>query len=279
MSMRLNLPEVTLACVDTRLPELAIEAMQRCRAQIDFGRSVLFTDAAWQGSVPEGIDRVDLVIDSVPAYSRFMLQGLDAHVQTSHVLVVQWDGYVLDASQWDPRFLDFDYIGAPLRRQPPERTVGNGGFSLRTKRLLRAMQDPAMSITHPEDTCICHDNRPRLEREHGIRFAPVDLASRFSFERVEPAGPTFGFHGLFLMDRVMPAADLDGVIDRLPDSMGRGQDVHDLCRQLIRAGRLATARKLLGMRWRAGVRNWKTWRLMVFFAHARLRLGSNRFRP
>ncbi|RZS47549.1 DUF5672 family protein [Sphaerotilus mobilis] len=273
--MRLNLPDVTLACVDTRLPELAIEALQRCLAQVDFGRSILFTDAGWTGTVPEGIERIDLVIDSVPAYSRFMLRGLDAHVRTSHVLVVQWDGYVLDASAWDPRFLEFDYLGAPLRGEPTHRSVGNGGFSLRSKKLMQAMQDPTLAISHPEDLCICHENRERLEREHAIRFAPVELASRFAHERVAPTGPTFGFHGLFNMDRVMTPGELDRLIARLPDNMARGLDVHDLCRQLIRVGRLKTARQLLDMRLRLGMRDRRTWRLRGLMAWARLSRAQN----
>ncbi|MDP4301998.1 DUF5672 family protein [Leptothrix discophora] len=268
--MRLRLPDVTLACVDTRLPELALEALARCRTQVDFGRTVLFTDARWTGEVPDGVERIDIAIDSVPEYSHFMLRGLDAHVRTSHVLVVQWDGYVLDASAWDPRFLACDYVGAPLRGEPPERAVGNGGFSLRSKKLLQAMQDTALAIHHPEDICICHENRERLEQVHGIRFAPIDLASRFAHERIPASGPTFGFHGLFNMDRVMPSEELDHLIDRLPDSMARGLDAHDLCRQLIGAGRLTTAQKLLDMRRRLGMRDRRTWRLRLLLKAARI---------
>lgn len=266
----LHLPDVTLACVDTRLPELAVQAMQRCRAQANFGRALLFTDGRWTGVVPDGIERIDIAIDSVPAYSHFMLRGLNAHVHTSHVLIVQWDGYVLDASAWDAYFLAFDYLGAPLRGEPPERAVGNGGFSLRSRRLLQAMQDPALSISHPEDICICHENRARLERDHGIRFAPVEMASRFAYERIAPTGPTFGFHGLFNMDRLMTPDELDRLLESLPDAMARGLDAHDLCRQLIRAGRLATARRVLDMRLRLGMKDRRTWRLRGLMAWAGL---------
>lgn len=274
---RLALPTVTLACVDTRLPKLALQAMQHCLAQIDFARAVLFTDAAVVAAPPPeaaGVELVPIAIDSVPAYSEFMLRGLAAHIHTEQVLVVQWDGYVLDADQWDPAFLNFDYIGAPLRGEPSERSVGNGGFSLRSRRLLQAMLDPAMVVRHPEDVCICHDNRARLEQDHGIRFAAPELAARFAFERLEPAGPTFGFHGLFNLHRVLPPTELHRLVCELPDGMARGLDAHDLCRSLIRAGRLDTAAVILAQRKRLGLRDRRTWRLRLQWAWARY-FGSN----
>lgn len=274
---RLALPTVTLACVDTRLPQLALQAMQRCRAQIDFARALLFTDPAVVAAPPPeaaGVELVPITIDSVPAYSEFMLRGLAAHIHTDQVLVVQWDGYVLDAAQWDPAFLDCDYIGAPLRGEPPERSVGNGGFSLRSRRLLQALHDPAMAVRHPEDVCICHDNRARLERDHGIRFASPELAARFAYERLEPTGPTFGFHGLFNLHRVLPPAELHRLVCELPDGMARGLDAHDLCRSLIRAGQLDTAGEILAKRRRLGMRDRRSWRLRVLWGWAR-HFGSN----
>jgi Protein of unknown function (DUF5672) len=207
----------------------------------------------------------------VPAYSHFMLRGLLPHVHGTHVLVVQWDGYVLDAAQWDPRFLDHDYIGAPLRGQPPARAVGNGGFSLRSRRLLQALQDPTLTERHPEDLCICHDHRARLEREHGLNFSPPDVASRFSYERVPPSGPTFGFHGLFNMHEVLSPSELHALVQSLPDAMAAGLDGHDLARTLIAHGRLDTASVLLAKRRRLGMNDRRTWRLRALLTWAQLR--------
>jgi len=271
-AQRLSLPDVTLACVDTRTPALAVAAMRSSMAQIDFGRAVLFTDPARLSDDVSGIDIVPLVIDSVPAYSEFMLRGLADHVQTDHVLVVQWDGYVLDATRWTPEFLQCDYIGAPFRGEPRDRVVGNGGFSLRSRRLLTALRDdPEMVIGHPEDTCICHDNRERLERVHGLRFASPELAARFAFERVEPTAPTFGFHGLFNMHRVLSVQDLHRLVCGLPDNLSRGLDAHDLCRTLIRMGQWDTAAEILAKRRRLGLRDRRTWRLRLRLAWARWR--------
>jgi hypothetical protein len=270
-SPQLQLPEVTLVCVDTRTPELGIAAMQRCLRQVRFADALLFTDPARVPQPPIGIRLRPLQIDSVPAYSEFMLRGLLPYIASSHLLVVQWDGYLLDAEQWDPAFLQHDYIGAPLRNEPPGRAVGNGGFSLRSRRLLQALMDPAMVVRHPEDTCICHDNRQRLERDHGIHFAPPALAARFAYERVPPTGPTFGFHGLFNLHRVMSATELHALVLDLPDSLARGLDAHDLCATLISLGRLDTAAALLDKRRRLGMHDRRTWRLRLKLAAARWR--------
>ena len=48
---------------------------------------------------------------------------------------------------------------------------GNGGFSLRSRRLLQALQDPRIALSVVEDETICRTFRPLLERDYGIRFA------------------------------------------------------------------------------------------------------------
>jgi hypothetical protein len=83
--------------------------------------------------------------------------------------------------------------------------VGNGGFSLRSKKLHQVLKRlPGISTLYPEDHRICRTYRPQLERL-GIRFAPEQLARRFSIEgishlhrpRAENTWTTeFGFHGL-----------------------------------------------------------------------------------
>ncbi|MGH8698558.1 MAG: hypothetical protein ACREVS_18880, partial [Burkholderiales bacterium] len=57
-------------------------------------------------------------------------------------------------------------------------------------------QDPAIPAGHPEDAHICRRWRARLERAHGIAFAPESAARRFAVEYVPAAGGTFGFHGV-----------------------------------------------------------------------------------
>jgi hypothetical protein len=192
-------------------------------------------------------------------------------VATSHCLVVQWDGYVLDPGRWEPGFLRWDYIGAPWHDIEGSRAVGNGGFSLRSRRLLDALTAPEMVSGHPEDVAICDTNRERLEQMHGIRFAPVEVARRFAFERLAPAGPTFGFHGLFNFHRVMPAAELRMLLDEMPAAMARGLDAHDLCRTLIAQGELDAAARIIAMRRELGMNDRRTLRLRLRHAWRRWR--------
>lgn len=78
-------------------------------------------------------------------YSRFVLQDLHTYIETSHVLIVQADGFVLNPGLWNPGWLDYDYVGAPWPETlrvgkyviPLANRVGNGGFSLRSRRLLK----------------------------------------------------------------------------------------------------------------------------------------------
>lgn len=258
---RLHLPDVTLCCVDTRDVNLALAAIARCMAQVRFARVLFFTQRSLVGVAPEGVELIDVEVPSVQAYSAFMLRGLAPHVHSSHALVAQWDGFVRDTSRWDPAFLQWDYIGAPWPGRPAGRSVGNGGFSLRSRKLLQALLQPDMQMTHPEDLAICDVNRARLERDHGIRIAPIEVAQRFAYERVAPPSPTFGFHGLFNFHREFDAAALQAQLDALPDHLARGLDAHDLCASLIRQRRLRAAKTLFDKRWRLGMRDRRTLRL------------------
>ena len=129
-------------------------------------------------------------------YSRFMLRELAGHIETPHVLCIQWDGFVLDGARWSPAFLDYDYIGAPWPHFRDGHNVGNGGFSLRSRRLLEACASLPFDGTAAEDIVISRLCRPLLESQ-GMRFAPERLAREFAYERTKTTGHEFGFHGAF----------------------------------------------------------------------------------
>jgi Protein of unknown function (DUF5672) len=266
-----SLPAVTLCCIDTRYPALGAWALAHSLGQARFADALLFTDPA---RAPQSDVRWRVVpaeITSMAAYSEFMHRGLAAHVHSSHALVVQWDGLIRDASCWDPAFLEWDYIGAPWPGVGPDRAVGNGGFSLRSRRLLQALLDPRVQITHPEDVSICVTNRALLERQHGMRFAPLAVAERFAYERTRPPVPTFGFHGMHNLKRELPAGMLAGFVQSLPPDLTRTKEAVDLCRALIEAGDLDLAAALVGKRREAGLHGSRTLRLAWRLAWARWR--------
>jgi hypothetical protein len=199
-----------------------------------------------------------------------MIKELAAHVRTPHVLVVQWDGFVLAPEAWDPAFLAYDYVGPRWADAEGPASVGNGGFSLRSRALLDALLDPHVVASHPEDVCICQHYRGWLEAR-GVRFAPPALADRFGFERAAPAGPTFGFHGLYNFPRVLAPAELAAFVREAPADLLRGRDGKDLCKALIAAGRLDEARTVLRRRAEAGGSDAASRRLAARLAWARLR--------
>jgi len=194
---RVPIPDTTLCCVDCRNHELAISALRRSMAQCSFERAVFFTNRPFE--LP-GIEVVQIPdVASIADYSRFMLKALADHVQSGFALVIQYDGYVVNGRRWRADFQASDYVGAPWS----DGGVGNGGFSLRSRRLLQASRDPRITDLVPEDIAICKTYRSLLEQEHGIRFAPAEVACRFSFETLPPPAPTLGFHGLTHLVRIV----------------------------------------------------------------------------
>jgi hypothetical protein len=222
----LELPTVTLCCVDTKNHALAVRSIARSCRNIHFARVILFTDTLPASvDVPHGVELQSIdTLQSRGAYSQFMIKNLFEHVTSDHVLVTQWDGYATSPEVWDPAFLDCDYIGAPWTSELNDRNVGNGGFSLRSRRLLEALQDPRVEVRLNEDQEIFRF-RELLEREYQIRIATSALARRFSFEMdrsyVSKVGPTFGFHWLFNFFQVESQPEIVSLASQLSDDIAR----------------------------------------------------------
>lgn len=270
---RLSLPQVTLCAVDARSPALAAQALQRSMAAVDFARVLLLTHG-WRPASPlPGIEVVDVgPVRSGAEYSHVVLRRLPAFIDTSHVLVTQWDGFVVDAAAWTPEFLQWDYLGAVWPEQPAGRSVGNGGFSLRSQRLLAAGTDARLTAEHPEDVVLCRDFRALVEGELGVRFAPPELARRFAVENEAVAGPTFGFHGCYHLPRWLDEATLQAWLDELPDPFFRSRDARRLAKAMLRA-RMAGAAAGLIARTRAAGRHDPQTRLLGALARLQSALG------
>ena len=209
--MKRKLETTTLLGIDCVDIDRLIVAAEICQQAFDFAEVKLLT------SLPSNNSNIILIppVDSIEEYSRFMIEELDAYVETPHVLVIQYDGFILNPSAWTDEFLAYDYIGAPwfVDRWAVGKfglsedligtsIVGNGGFSLRSKKFLslcaELSREHALEKLHPEDAALCVWNRELLEAR-GARFAPVALAKQFSFERITNDhtkwDEQFGFHG------------------------------------------------------------------------------------
>ena len=271
----LDLSAVTLLCVETRNPALAHFAIQKCAKQARFGKIVLITDLEKLRNQPDDLEgdqageavnqKVDQTIDRLRGieyvqappikttkdYSDLLLTGLRQYVSGTHVLIIQWDSFILHPELWTNDFLQYDYIGAVWPHHP-DTPVGNGGFSLRSVKLLKALDSPKISKRHPEDFCICVDNKALLEGEFGIQFAPPNVAEQFSVERSD-WHPAFGFHGFFNFGKVMNPQELTEFLQLLPDAYLGGVDTYDLIDHLIEKRNKSFAEsiwKRVPFRWR-----------------------------
>lgn len=234
---RPDLGMITLVAVTSIAIAATARAVARSMARARFGQILWLSDQPPPASIAGLVTwRPIEPIKSRAQYSRFMLHQLAAHITTSHALCVQWDGHVLDGKAWSANFLAYDYIGAPWPHFSDGYDVGNGGFSLRSRRLLEACQNLATDTGEPEDVIICRTLRPTLEQHAGIRFAPRDLASHFAFERDRSAGTSFGFHGVFNLVKLISQEESRELLSSLEPSLIAPNESREVLRWALRRG-------------------------------------------
>jgi hypothetical protein len=205
------LNNVTLLAVTSVNINRTIEALKYSSRNIEFKTIMLLTD---KDVTIDNIEVVKIPTLNYIEYSKFIVYELHKHINTEYALIIQDDGFVIDANKWDNKFLEYDYIGAPFKvpnlndnisyRDPFGNLirVGNGGFSLRSKKILSLPSELNLEWKsyfgyYNEDGFFAVHNRHLLEAE-GCKFAPIDVAAKFSIEYdidetngIEP----FGFHG------------------------------------------------------------------------------------
>ncbi|MEQ1594550.1 MAG: DUF5672 family protein [Casimicrobium sp.] len=238
---------VTLVAIDCAYPELALVALARSAAALPCARTLLLTDA---NVAHDGVEvvRID-PIRSRDAYSQFVLKDLKRYIDTDYALVVQWDGFVIDGSAWAGEFWNYDYIGAKWPHETGDFRVGNGGFSLRSKRLLDALADDAIALNgENEDIAICIRHRALLEQKYGIVFADERVADRFAFDVSRPIGPTLGFHGVFNFWQMLTADELVAFARTAPEQIVQGLGFAALTKNLVDLKRIETAREFVARR-------------------------------
>jgi hypothetical protein len=186
----LTLPDVTLVCVYNVAPELHTMAAVECLIHAEFG------------------DVRKFFLSPDTDYTRFVHYELHAEITTSHLLMIQWDSWIINPYAWRPEFLDYDYIGAPWWYND-KYNVGNSGFCLISKRLMEflAEHEEGFPVVEPYDHVLCREYQKRLPQ---FKWAPQELAWRFSIERtaIYPTTQVFGFHGLFNFPDVLSSEAL-----------------------------------------------------------------------
>ena len=214
---KLNLPDVTLLAatsVEVNETQLALKISSQ---NIQFSSVKLLSSKPPNKKYPE-IEYISIPTLDISGYSKTIIEDLYKYFDTSHCLIVQSDSFVVNSKLWKNEFLEYDYIGAPwsnkievnpnLVLNVEKNPVGNGGFSLRSRKLAeatskinyRSLNFPLMS----EDIIICHYLYQEMV-DKGIRFAPAELAAKFSMENInhlygQDVNTVFGFHGKHLRE-------------------------------------------------------------------------------
>jgi len=196
----LQLPNVTLLAIDCVHPAMACRALSYSAREIDFAGVILFTsadDVSCRGVTVRTIEP----ISDLAGYSRFCLKELFKHITTDFIITVQTDGFIINPNLWREEFLEYDYIGAPWPASAPwciRNRVGNGGFSLRSRRFLELAAQLDDEYKH-EDVLLTNTRYDYFIAK-GCRYAPVEVALHFALEAKIPdcdynLNNCFGFHG------------------------------------------------------------------------------------
>jgi hypothetical protein len=184
----ISLKNVTLFGVDCVNLDRLIAAAEVSQKYIEFG------DVKLLSHLPSSDVPITIIdpITSIDQYSRFIMKEAYKYVDTEYMLVIQADGFVINPFNWTNEFLQYDYLGATWPYND-DYNVGNGGFSLRSKKLMAAVAaDSAINKYHPEDFHICRTFGNYLKKR-GFTFAPDTIANQFSVEGRKWEGQ-FGFH-------------------------------------------------------------------------------------
>lgn len=197
----IELKNITLACIDTKNRLESLSVMKKMSRLIKFGKSLYFTNNIPKQDEIEIVEIPDIKgVRGPGSYSNFCIKELGKYITTDFCLVIQHDGFILNPELWTDDFLKYDYIGAawPNGGNYINR-VGNGGFSLRSKKLLDACLDifKDEDIMDNEDLLVCVLRYDDFIKR-GITYAPIELAVKFSIEDLIPeitTMRTFGFHG------------------------------------------------------------------------------------
>jgi len=186
-----------------------VRGLKNCKEKLNFGAYILLTNRKPR-NLPDFIEYIRIKkLENINQYNRFMFLELYKYFDTSHCLTIQYDCDILYPEKWQDNWLEFDYIGAPwlyktnsyVANTGEHVRVGNGGFSLRSKRLCELPTKMGWELRqeqgfYNEDGNICCYWRKEMLGQ-GIKYAPIGVASEFSYENLmqENYGvKPFGYH-------------------------------------------------------------------------------------
>jgi hypothetical protein len=238
--MKLDLQDVAIFtfCWGTEHVKKSLKTMLIAMDQVRFKRAALITDKTKTdlSIFEEVIDKhnievYDMSVDlnsnmsnddrNRSGFCESFIQQTNNYITDDFSINVQHDSTVIDPTMWSKDFLKYDYVGAPWpmsiiqasdmvagRIEKIPNVVGNGGFSLRTRKFTE--ESVKLEWKHKnEDLNICVFNYEKMT-DAGVKFCPPELAVKFSVEHPTPYKKfdrnilftygSFGFHGEFNTD-------------------------------------------------------------------------------
>ena len=192
--------------------------------KLSFGKKIIYT---YQKPTIDSGDFEIKIIDEIPydKFNDFVLQKYSGLFDTDYAINFHSDGFIQNQEAWNDYFLEYDYIGAPIKipiaQNESQIVVGNGGFSLRSKKICEEIEKLKSSDYLPnlitkdifkiipsffrnEDVYIsflCN----KILKEKGFKIADLHTASFFSTEHFSALNTkysespkdmisSFGFH-------------------------------------------------------------------------------------
>jgi len=133
-------------------------------------------------------------------YGLNAFQNFHKWCKSDYIMIFQDDGFAVNPHNWSNLFLNYDYVGAPWKHSSwssPGKEIGNGGFSLRSRKLYEECSKLRYVRGSHEDGLICVSYRNFLI-DKGIKFADLNTGYKFSvegpFDEDHDLEKTFGFH-------------------------------------------------------------------------------------
>ena len=202
----LELPKVTLFIVDCLDVKRAEEVIRKCTKGINFGAIKLLTNKPTSSPYKVEIGP----ITSLTEYSAFMIKECWKHVPTEYMQIVQHDGWILNPDKWEKDWYRYDYIGPLFLRETKinNNSVGSGGFSLRSKKLMKFVAENSGPYVpgwgwhgYIHEDGVIAKGMKNLIAKSGFAFAPPDRAARYAYggNKAMYCENPFGFHGFYAL--------------------------------------------------------------------------------
>jgi hypothetical protein len=142
-----------------------------------------------------------------------MLKKSWEYIDKKYVQVVQHDGWILNPGAWEEDWPRYDYIG-PLyigEKHIDNDSVGSGGFSFRSKRLMKFVSDNLGDFVpgwgwhaYVHEDGVITKGMKKMIAAAGFAFAPPDRAAKYAYggNLAHFCDKPFGFHGFYALRKL-----------------------------------------------------------------------------